>query len=209
MPTQAVVLAIYAGGPGSGCNPKAGTCGRHGGGEETSYSPGTGLYMPRSESRPFGKKEQKTVERRDKIDKARQERARASFNPVTAEKIAIAKANEDRLAVAIGGQSFADNYPFDVMKGRERGIGIEVKTIFPGAKNDKVTMHPASRVRKEDLRDQLRLKKVYTVVFDRREGVPDKMYIKEGVGAYRLANMTPMKNLKATADAITKMQRGL
>lgn len=81
---------INAGGPGSGCNPDAGKCGR---------PDGSG-----------GKYGTDTTERR--------ERAREAYNGVDKEKWAIAHQSELSLAAAIGGERVANNAPFDVVKGK-------------------------------------------------------------------------------------------
>src|SRR6266404_3427351 len=73
-------------------------------------------------------------------DKAK--RALVSHVPVTAEKLHVAKFNETVVAKILGGLTTKDNAPFDVIAGK---IGIEVKTVFPGVKNNKVTLHPESR----------------------------------------------------------------
>jgi len=113
--------------------------------------------------------------------KARAERAKQSYNPVTKEKKRIATENELKLAKSIKGKQTPDNAPFDVIRG---GHAIEVKTIVAG-KNDKITMHPESRNRKLESAKKNGYK-MHTVVFDARN---NKLYYSEGVGSYRLGGM--------------------
>jgi hypothetical protein len=109
------------------------------------------------------------------------ERARASYVPVTREKQQAAELNEKILAAAIGGEVTHNNSAFDVVKGK---YAIEVKTIFPGVKNNKITMHPKSRMRKEAFAKQFKMK-AHTVIFDERD---EKIHVAVGVGAFRLGH---------------------
>lgn len=120
----------------------------------------------------------------------RSQRARSSYNPVTKEKRLAAAENEKQVAASIGGQHVGDSAPFDVLKGK---TGIEVKTIIPGAKNDKVTVHPKSRRYKEEQAKEMNIKKTFLVAIDTRKGRKD-VYIKPGIGAYRLKNMQLVEN---------------
>jgi hypothetical protein len=78
--------------------------------------------------------------RKEKELNPKQQRAIASYSPITKDKLKIALENELKIAKMIGGQHIPDNAPFDVRIGNK--ALIEVKTIMPTAKNDKITVHP-------------------------------------------------------------------
>lgn len=123
------------------------------------------------DSRGRGRKEHESDDR--------SARAKTSYVKCTAEKQRLAEESEKIVAFAIKGQRTADNAPFDILKGNR---AVEVKTIFPGVKNDKITMHRESRLRKEEFASKHKLQ-AYTVVIDRRT---NKLYFAEGVKSYRL-----------------------
>lgn len=106
-------------------------------------------------------------------------RAIATYVPVTSDKRRLADESQTIIARAIKGEVTHNNSPFDVIKGK---IAIEVKTIFPGVKNNKITMHPESRERKLNAAKKFKLD-AYTVIVDRRN---DKIYIANGVGSFRI-----------------------
>ena len=54
--------------------------------------------------------------------------------------------------------------------------------MFPGVKNNKITMHPESRVRKEKFARKEKMKS-YTVIVDRRD---NSIHLAEGVKSFRL-----------------------
>lgn len=138
--------------------------------------------------------------RKDKEKSERIDRATKSYNPVTREKVRIATLNEARVAKAIGGITTPHKDPLDVLKGK---TGVEVKTIFPGAKNDKITMHGPSLERKYNFINENSMRKIYTVIIDERESVP-KVYVAKGLGSFRLAGGTvhEIKSIKALRDYI-------
>jgi hypothetical protein len=123
-----------------------------------------------------------------KGDKDKIARALATYKPSTRAKQRKAEANEGKLADAIRGKKTRENSPLDVLvKIGGRLHGIEVKTMLDN-KNDKITMHPDSRRRKEawaEANDAI----LHTVIYDNRRGRND-IYYHEGVGAFRLATMT-------------------
>lgn len=133
-----------------------------------------------------------------KVLSDRAKRALMTYVPMTAGKLAIAKQNEFKLARLVGGTAFKDNGPFDVIVNGK--IGIELKTMFPGV-NDKITIHPESRRRKEAFAAQQKMKKIFTVAFDQR-GKKPVFYWKGGVGAFRLKNMTQAGSLQELRKAI-------
>lgn len=116
---------------------------------------------------------------KDKESTDRAKRALATHVPATAAKQRVAEANELIIAKAIGGKQLTDNSPFDVLKGK---IGIEIKSVFPGVKNDKITMHPESRDRKLLAIKLMKLEKAVTVICDMRNS---KFYVGEGVKSFR------------------------
>lgn len=128
---------------------------------------------------------------------SRTERAKRSHKPVTAEKYALTKLNEKRLAKAMKGVTSAEvTAAFDVIT---KNALIEVKTIVESA-NDKVTMHQSSRLRKLAVSETLE-KPCYTVVFDERNG-SSRIYWKEGVGSFRLGSMNLIGSLSALVAVI-------
>lgn len=135
------------------------------------------------DTRGRGKKDQ------DKDTEARRARAVKSHIPVTPEKLAIAYKREEAVAKAIGGTLTPKGAPFDVLKGK---IGIEVKTIHPGSKRSKITVHKNSRLRKEAYVKSAKLKKTFTVILDERD---HKVYVANGIGSFKLgkgnANVIP------------------
>ncbi len=122
---------------------------------------------------------------------ARAKRALASHKPSTAAMQRHAESNERVVAKMVGGSVSEDtqsNAPLDVVKGKH---GIEVKTLLNNS-HDKITMHPPSRIRKEQWAAQNHAV-VHTVVIDHRPGRANsghEVYYKRGVGAFRLHTMT-------------------
>jgi hypothetical protein len=117
-------------------------------------------------------------------------RARAGHKPLTAEKKRIADESEITLAEMLEAKRTTGNAPVDAIVVVNRtSHGIEVKTIID-AGYDKITVHPSSRRRKERWARR-RKATLHTVVFDRRTK-RTSMYYRAGVGAFRLAYMTPV-----------------
>ena len=114
---------------------------------------------------------------------SRVERAKRTHKPSTAGKQRKAEAEQSRLAKDIGGQNTDDNDAFDVLVGNH---AIEVKAVMDN-NNDKITMHPESRKRKEAYARKNKIKS-HTVAIDVRGG-KRSYYHREGVGAFRLRNM--------------------
>jgi len=111
------------------------------------------------------------------------ELAKRTHKPSTKEKQQRGEAEQARLAKAVGGHDEGDNLPFDVVKG---GHGVEVKTVMDN-NNDKITVHPDSRRRKEREARKRKLK-IHTVAIDVRGGRRN-YYHREGVGSFRLSAM--------------------
>jgi hypothetical protein len=125
--------------------------------------------------------------------------ANLSFTPVTKEVHQTAGSSEDHLVGILEGASRTSNSAsFDVITGTaEKPTNlIEVKTLV-GAKNDKLTVHPESLVRKREYAAKHPKAKVHTVAYDKRTGT---MYYHTGVGSFRLSTMT-----KVTAAELTKL----
>jgi hypothetical protein len=112
-------------------------------------------------------------------------RATRSHVPMTKERRAAATSSEKQVAFLVGGEASDDNKPFDVIAGKN---GIETKTILPGARSVKITMHPDSLARKLDEAKKSGLQP-HTIVIDKRGSTP-QYYYKKGVGSYRLNSMT-------------------
>ena len=76
--------------------------------------------------------------------------------------------------------------------------GIEIKTLMDN-KNDKITMHPKSRRRKEEWLKKEKACGLHTVVLDDRDTFEDgknkeqysghRIYYAKGVGAFRIKGM--------------------
>lgn len=125
------------------------------------------------------------------IDKEKQARAIATHKPVTKADKKLSAQVGLKVASIAGGHHTVGNAPFDVFVGK---IGIEVKT-FTKNTNDKVTMHKESLKRKMKDARKLKLQKTFTVVFDAREGRSD-LYIKQGLGSFRLGKMIKLKGFQ-------------
>jgi len=113
-------------------------------------------------------------------------RAVASHKPVTLQRRRHADGRQADVARFIGGRQTGDNEPFDVIRGKN---AIEVKTLLDQG-NDKITMHPDSLARKQQ--DAKRFSRVYTLVVDDRPGSGGKLYLREGLGSFRLGAMQPI-----------------
>lgn len=133
---------------------------------------------------------------------ARAKRALASHKPSTAAVQRHAESNETDVKKMVGGDTTGDNEAMDVVtKIDGKKHGVEVKTLIHNS-NDKITMHPPSRRRKEQWsKDNHAV--VHTVVLDDRKGRANsghRIYYKRGVGAFRLHTMTPVKNAAHLRD---------
>lgn len=130
---------------------------------------------------------------------ARAQRALATHKPSTAAKQRRAEASEAAVSRMVGGRGTGDNNPVDVVVG---GHGVEVKTLVDNS-NDKVTMHPDSRDRKERWARR-EGKRLHTVVVDARPRGGGQVYYRAGVGSFRLASMTPVRD----AAHLRRLMRG-
>lgn len=132
--------------------------------------------------------------------RSRAERAIASHKPSTRAVQRRAFHGERVVADIVGGRSLDDNEPMDlIVRSGGRIHGVEVKTLIHNT-NDKITMHPASRRRKEAWVRQNRAKG-HTVVVDKR-GSGVSLYYKSGFGAFRISSMQ-----KVTASELRKLVR--
>jgi hypothetical protein len=132
----------------------------------------------------------------------RSARASASYNPATKEKQQASDKLEVDMAKALGATRSEDNLPMDITaKGGK--VGLEVKMVHDG-KHDKVHMRPDSRQRKEAWVADKPGRKAYTVIVDNRDKFEggkhadkysgNKIYWKQGVGAFRFSTMNTAKN---------------
>jgi hypothetical protein len=131
-----------------------------------------------------------------------------NFKPATMAHQVIADTNEQRVADAIKGERGGDNTPLDVYwpNAAEPKLGIEVKTLL-GADltNVRVNMRPDCRDRKlSDLASHKA--KGYVVLIDNRAG-GERVYAKQGMGAFRIGQMTRLKSLKQLRAFVTKITR--
>lgn len=134
-------------------------------------------------------------------------RALRTHKPSDARKQQWADKNQHLVAKRLDGKSTDNNKPMDVLvKIGGKLHGIEVKTVLDNG-NDKITMHPASRVRKEVWGKQNKAT-LWTIVLDDRDkfGTPghsgNRLYYRQGVGAFRLSAMTPVKSWSALRQAM-------
>ena len=122
-----------------------------------------------------------------------------------------AESNEREAAMSLKFEKSSDNKPMDVtQKINGRLVGVEVKSLLDNH-NDKLTMHPDSKDRKESWA-QSNNGKTYTVAVDDRDTFNgganksqhsgNRLYIKEGVGSFRVGAMTACKSWKEVRSFI-------
>ncbi len=165
-----------------------------GGGARVNLVPDTGAQLGGGGSATLTDAARATQER--------SERAKRSHKPSTKAKQRRGYAEQAFIAKITGGKdTLKASHPFDVLYGNAKegkkkgGIGVEVKTVLDN-KNDKITMHPPSRRRKEAYAKKHGME-THTVMVDAR-GTNKKYYYKAGVGAYRMSAMerVTLKELK-------------
>lgn len=117
--------------------------------------------------------------------------------------------NEPAFAKAVGGLSFKDNEPVDVVVGNAKGViahGIELKTMVSN-KAGKITMKKSAMDRKAQW-EQEKSATFHTVVIDdsavfnaKGEGKHDpskrKLYYRRGYGSFRVHTMHRVKSVAA------------
>lgn len=161
---------------------------RHGFINEPGFDTSLG-YMIRQPKKQIqaggpGSGRHKTSRKKRVKDATKQAAGLRSYNPSTRAKQQQATSNEKALTKVVKGSSHVgDNQPFDVMVKSSR-IAFEVKTKIDGKKNT-ITMHPASLERKVQAAKAMKLKAVYTVIFDDRPG-QNKVYIAKGLGSFKI-----------------------
>ncbi len=140
-----------------------------------------------------------------KAPSARAQKALATHKPSTREKQKFALDRESELAKALQAMRLDDNEPMDVILTAPDGTrhGFEVKTLMDN-RNDKITMHPSSRRRKEQWAKDCGDCFIHTVVIDDRDrfqGGANKaqhsghrIYYANGVGAFRIKSMQQLKS---------------
>ncbi|MGA2035864.1 MAG: phage portal protein [Thermoguttaceae bacterium] len=141
--------------------------------------------------------------------KARAEKAKAAYKPASKEKQNQGDRRQREVAAIIGHQVSSDNKPMDVLgtDGKGRNTAVEVKTLCDQA-NDKLTMHPDSKERKEAWGKQNKAA-LYTVAVDDRDTFNggahkdaysgNRFYLKQGVGSFRVSAMTPVSKTEMRA----------
>lgn len=136
---------------------------------------------------------------------ARAKRALISHKPSTAKMQQHAESNETDVKAMVGGETTGDNAAMDVVvKSGSQLHGVEVKTLLHNS-NDKITMHPPSRRRKEAWARKNNAV-VHTVVLDDRKGRANsghRLYYRRGVGAFRLEKMTKVTSAKHLRSLMT------
>lgn len=141
-------------------------------------------------------------------DARRVANAKATHKPSTAAVQRWAEANQQTVVRMTGGKETDDNKPTDVnVKIGNVLHGIEVKTLLH-AGNDKITVHPKSRRRKEAWARRNN-GVLHTVVLDDRKAFGSKgdsghrLYYRRGVGAFRLHTMTKVRSTGHLKELMT------
>jgi len=134
------------------------------------------------DTRGRGRAERPTVHNLD-----RSALAKASYVPITSEKIRAAGDSVKKLAAAIGGTVTSDNSPWDILV-RGTKIGIEVKRFEEGRKHLKATIHSGANVRGEgsqgskerkvEFADKNGMKHMFLVVHDMHDPKNENWYIR-------------------------------
>jgi len=149
-------------------------------------------WLPPKGKQPASKPSRKP--KNPKVAKAIQ-----SHKPSTREKQVFALQQEDIVAAGLGGTRLMDNEPMDVILERPPGTlhGFEIKTLTDNT-NNKITMHPESRRRKEEWAKGGK-RFIHTIVIDGRDEFGEgrnadqysghKVYYSTGVGAFRIKSM--------------------
>jgi hypothetical protein len=121
---------------------------------------------------------------------ARRRRASETFKPSTQAKQLLAAKSEVSVAKMLRAARTRNNAAMDTILKRHGLHGIEVKTLIDN-KNDKITMHPSSLLRKLEWAKANKAS-LHTVVVDRR-GTKPRLFYRAGVGSFRLRSLTPIK----------------
>ena len=146
------------------------------------------------------------------VARARVERALRTHKPATARKQRWADRSEKDIVRMLGGERTGDNDAVDVVvRAGGKVAGVEVKTILDNG-NDKITMHPDSRVRKEAWARSNHAT-IHTVVIDDRNRFGssgwsgNRLYYARGVGAFRLTAMTPVRDIPHLRELLKERKR--
>lgn len=132
--------------------------------------------------------------------------AKASINVASKAEQDIAEHNEVKLTKALGGIKSGDNSPFDItLKSNGKTYGIEAKALIT-QKNDKITQkgEAIDRKMRYGKANGISPGRMFTVAVDYRSSktAPD-IYIRKGVGSFRIGNMTKVEGgFKAIKDYI-------
>jgi hypothetical protein len=121
---------------------------------------------------------------------------RASYKPMSRERLQQGLAEEAKVAKAVGGTNLPDNEPFDVIVGRH---ALEVKTIIDGT-TDRIIINRSSRLRKEKFARRTKMQ-IHTVAIDARRQ-PPAYYIRDGVGAFSLSSMRRLRSLRQLKEVL-------
>lgn len=136
----------------------------------------------------------------------RKAKALASYVPATAERQQLGHQKAQQIAKMLDGEHTGDMLPMDVItKIRGKAHAVEVKTLTV-QKNDKLTMHPESRRRKEGYSRKYKAT-LHTVAVDARSGrlySGHQVYYRRGVGSFRLTQMVPVKNAAHLRQLMTE-----
>lgn len=171
------VATIQAGGPGSGPNPGSGTATK------------TKSSATRTKAQPMSAKAARAKAAHVMVGKAEQQEADVA---------------EQAMAKSIGGASFKNSEPVDIVVGGPSGAiehGIEHKFMFANA-NAKITMNKYAQVRKVEW--EKKNKATFHTVVESKNG---DVFYRRGVGSFRVGGMhkvtggkSELKKLLKTAD---------
>jgi len=124
------------------------------------------------------------------IDPVKSARSKENYVPVTSKKVKQSTKDEIELAQLLKGIHFGLGHPHNSPLDFWNGLwAVEVKTMYPGKKDDKIDMRKECRERKYEAAAALKTNGL-TIAVDRRSGAPE-YYWKYGYGAYRLGGMNP------------------
>jgi hypothetical protein len=139
--------------------------------------------------------------------KSRALRAKLSHVPQSSERLAFATKKETSVVRAMKRENLTakqttHNAPFDVVT---QHVGKEVKTIFPTAKNFKLTMHKSSLKRKKKVARKEKLTTM-TAAFD---AGANQWYVSKGLGSFRVGSMekTTLKGIAILASEMTAKKK--
>ena len=163
-----LLLELYAGGPGSGCNPEAGKCGR----------PSTGITPPLSD------RAQRAIESYNPVTSAKKQIATRYERQVAKLLGGTTTPNNSPFDVLLGKIGIEVK---TVIEGKNDKITMHPSSHKPGEPK-KI----GSLERKQIYMKKNKLKKAFTVIVDVRSD-RERWHIKEGLGSFRFGKLPVVK----------------